>query len=192
MGQVPAELTAILREIERALDAKLYYLAIAVTLSIPDICACLECDPEKPIWATKDKYETWCTANLVTHFTNLTAEDLFRLRGGVLHQGHFGHAKARYDRIIFITPESQFQAHDAIIAVAPGVKVGGVDVEKLRLSGQLLHLNVASFCKSIMDAARTWAISKAGDPNVQQNLPNLVRYRPDGLPPFSVGIPTIA
>ena len=46
MDPVPIEITAILREIERAIEAKLYYLAIAVSLSVPDICACLEFDPK--------------------------------------------------------------------------------------------------------------------------------------------------
>jgi hypothetical protein len=60
------------------------------------------------------------------------------------------------------------------------------------LSGLILHLDVVRFCQTIMDSARKWVISKAGDPFIERNLPNLVRYRPNGLPPFSVGVPTIA
>src|SRR6266446_2915631 len=63
MDKVPIEITAILHEIEKALGAKLYYLAIAVALSIPDICACLEFDPEDPQWANRDTYASWCDAN---------------------------------------------------------------------------------------------------------------------------------
>jgi hypothetical protein len=192
MDNVPPELTAILREIEKALEAKLYYLAIAVALSVPDICACLECDPDKPIWATQDKYVGWCAKNLDSHFKNLAGVDLFRIRGGVLHQGHFDHPKARFDRVMFIGPESRIKAHDIVVTVEPGVAFGGISAEELRLSGQILQLDVARFCQSIIDAARTWVISKAKDPHVQRNLPNLVRYRPEGLPPFSVGVPTIA
>jgi hypothetical protein len=47
MDNVPIEISTILNEIETALSAKLYYVAIAVALSIPDICACLEIDQEK-------------------------------------------------------------------------------------------------------------------------------------------------
>jgi hypothetical protein len=118
MDKVPLELSSILREIEKGLEAKLYYLAIAVALSVPDICACLECDPDKPIWATQDKYVGWCDANL--KFKNLTGVDFFRIRGGVLHQGHFDHPKSKFDRVMFIGPESRFKAHDAIISVNPG------------------------------------------------------------------------
>jgi hypothetical protein len=124
VDQVRPELNAILREIERALDAKLYYVAIAVALSVPDICACLECDPDKPIWSTVEKYSRWCDANL--KFKNLDGADLARLRGGVLHQGHFGHPKSKFDRVIFIGPESRIKTHDVIMTVSDDVSLGGV------------------------------------------------------------------
>lgn len=192
MTSTQPELDAILTEITKAIDAKLYYLAIAVALSVPDICACLECDPGKPIWATKDKYVSWCERNIGDRFQNLDGEDLFRIRGGVLHQGHFEHPKSKFDRIMFIAPDSRIKVHDVVVRVAEGVAFGGVDAKELRLSGNLLQLDVVRFCECIMDAARKWAVSKEADPYVQKNLPNLVRYRPNGLPPFSIGVPTIA
>jgi hypothetical protein len=185
-------LTAILQEIEKAIVAKLYYLAIAVALSIPDICACLECDPDKPIWANKDKYVAWCEANIGQSFNNLTGIDLFRIRGGVLHQGHFDHPHSKFDRVMFIGPESPIKMHDIIVTVMPGVSFGGKDAEESNLSGKLLQLDVVKFCNIIMDAARAWSIAKCANANVQRNLKNLVRYRPNGLPPFSVGVPTVA
>jgi hypothetical protein len=99
---VPQELRAILHEIEKALDAKLYYLAIAVALSIPDICACLEFDPEDPQWANRDTYASWCDANIRDQFKNLTGDDLYNLRGGVLHKGRFEHPQSRFNRVLFI------------------------------------------------------------------------------------------
>jgi hypothetical protein len=190
VDQVRPELAAILHEIERAIDAKLYYVAIAVALSVPDICACLECNPDKPIWATFEKYAAWCDANL--EFRNLDGADLARLRGGVLHQGHFGHPKSKFNRVLFIGPESRIKAHDVINTVRDDVFIGGVSAIELRVAGQILLLDVVQFCHTIMDGAKKWVISKAGDPFVERNLPNLVRYRPNGLPPFSVGVPTIA
>jgi hypothetical protein len=190
--QVPQELTAILNEIERALAAKLYYLAIAVALSVPDICACLECEPAKPIWATSEKYIAWCEKNLAGHFTNLDGTDLFRIRGGILHQGHFDHPKSKFDRVMFIGPESQIKMHDIVVSVASSATLGGIPVNQMRLSGDILQLDVFRFCASIMESARKWSLAMANDSNVKANLPNLVRYRPDGLPPWSVGVPTIA
>jgi hypothetical protein len=193
MDKVPLELTAILREIERALDAKLYYLAIAVAFSVPDICACLEFDPDNPRRANMDTYVKWCDTNIGARFNNLTGADIYYLRGGVLHRGHFDHPKSKFNRVMFIAPESQIKVdRDVIMTVAPGVEIGGISAEELRVAGKILQVDLVYFCKAIMDAARAWAISKVDDPHVQKNLPNLVRYRPEGLPPFSIGVPTIA
>ncbi|RZN21130.1 hypothetical protein CWO90_33560 [Bradyrhizobium sp. Leo121] len=190
VDQLRPELAAILHEIERALDAKLYYVAIAVALSVPDVCACLECDPDKPIWGTVDKYTAWCDANL--RFASLEGADLARLRGGVLHQGHFGHPKSKFNRVIFLGPESPIKAHDVIMTVTDDVSFGGMSAMDLRLAGRILHLDVLRFCQTIIDGAKNWILAKTGDPFVERNLANLVRYRPDGLPPFSYGVPTIA
>jgi len=190
VDQVRPELAAILHEIERAIEAKLYYVAIAVALSVPDICACLECNPDEPIWASFDKYAAWCDANI--KFQNLDGADLARLRGGVLHQGHFGHPKSKFNRVLFIGPESQIKSHDVVMSVADKVSFGGMSATELRLAGKVLLLDAVQFCQTIMDSTRKWVISKNGDTFVERNLPNLVRYRPNGLPPFSVGVPTIA
>jgi hypothetical protein len=195
MDSIHPSVRALLGEIERALDAKLYYSAIAVALSVPDVCASLELDPAVPSWSTKDKYEAWFASNLGSIFKNLTASDCYRLRGGVLHQGHFRHPKARYDRIIFLLPDSPFRAHDVVVSIAKDVVIGGLtraEITGRDQTGDVLYLEAVRFCKQIIEAARLWAIAKKDDANVQANLPNLVRLRPEGLPPFIVGVPLIA
>jgi hypothetical protein len=93
---------------------------------------------------------------------------------------------------MFIGPESQIKVQgDVIMTVAPGIELGGTRVEDLRLAGKILSVDLVFFCRAIMDAAREWATANAGTSNVQRNLPNLVRYRPEGFPPFSVGVPTV-
>jgi hypothetical protein len=193
MDKIPIEITAILREIERAIDAKLYYLAIAVALSVPDICGCLEFDPKSRKTSNIKTYAPWCDDNIGPRFANLSGTDLWYMRCGVVHSGTFAHHKVPFGRVIFLTPDfSQFKAHDVILTVAPGIEFGGISVETLHVSGKILYMDVLKFCNTIMECARTWAIAKADDPFVQQNLPNLIRYRPEGLPPFMVGVPIIA
>jgi hypothetical protein len=134
----------------------------------------------------------WKRYNLAGRFKNLDGDDLYNLRGGVVHKGHFDHPKSKFGRIMFIGPESLIKHHDVIITIRPGVRFGDRDASELRLSGNILLLDVVLFCQTIMAAAREWAIGKTTDIFVQRNLQNLVRYRPEGLPPFSVGVPTIA
>jgi hypothetical protein len=191
--QIHPSLGAFLGEIQKALNAHLYYAAIAIALSVPDVCASLEFDPTTPSWSTQAKYQAWCDTNLA--FKNLTATDLYRLRGGVLHQGHFRHPKARYDRIIFMLPNSSFKAHDVVVTIESDVVIGGKtrgEITGRDQTGTILYLDTVQFCQQIVEAALQWAVAKKEDANVQANLPNLVRLRAEGLPPFIVGVPLIA
>src|SRR4051812_11723889 len=64
-AQSPLEM--IYQDIERAIQARLWYLAIAVTLSLPDVCAALECEPGKA-WVTEAKYVAWFESNAASQF----------------------------------------------------------------------------------------------------------------------------
>src|ERR1022692_3417221 len=78
---------AILTEIDRALDAGLYYLAIALSLTLPDICGALE-SPDGG--ATRERFTAWYDTYLAQTYQSLTAADCYSLRCGVIHQGRFG------------------------------------------------------------------------------------------------------
>jgi hypothetical protein len=197
MDRTPVELNAILREIERALDAKLYYLPIAVAFSVPDVCSGLELNPENPGRQNRRTYVAWCEANLCQRFQDLNGHDIYNLRGGTLHKGRFEHHEARFNRVVFVGPESPFRVHDSIISIAPDVKFGGGSMEEmtaeaLRLSEKALILGVLPFCQAVIESAREWVIRNLDTANVKANLPRLVRYRPEGLPPFMVNVPVIS
>jgi hypothetical protein len=99
MNPTPVEIASILREVEHALELKLYYLAIAVSLSLPDICACLEFSPINPPRANMETYSRSADTNI--SFNELSGDDLYRRRCSVLHFGHFQHKKSIFDRVIF-------------------------------------------------------------------------------------------
>lgn len=191
---IPAELDALLQQVRLALNLEQYYLALAVTMSIPDICSCLEQEPGK-IYAKTEKYIAWCERNLSGKISNLVAGDYFHIRGGLLHQGHFKHPKSKFDRIVFFGQRSAIVGHGVIINFDGEVTFGGASVEELGLRGEnnrVLLLDIIKFCNTIVDAAREWAITKDGDAFVSENVRHLARFRPNGLPPFIVGCPVIA
>ncbi len=161
----------ILSEIERALAARLYYLAIAMALTVPDICAALESPNGE---TTGAKYKAWYNANLADKYPRITDADCYSLRCGVLHQGRCGHPNMQYARIIFTVPNAQNNVfHNNIMNDA-------------------LNLDTVIFCRDVVSSARTWFVQRANDPAVQTNLPNLMQLRPLGLAPYMVGMPLIA
>jgi len=161
----------ILGEIEKALDAQLYYLAVASALSLPDICSALE----SPSGTTSgNQYKAWYEAWLAAQYPRITADDIYSLRCGVVHQGRFGHPKMQYSRILFTIPNvNQNVYHN-------------------NLMNDVLNLDAPWFCRDVIKSVMKWYEAKKDDPNVKQNLPRLLRLHPNGLAPYMVGMPLIA
>ena len=92
----------LLAQIRAALDGNLYYLALFVTLAVPDICAALDSDTGE---ASAVKYKRWFDSNLGSLYGEaFTGEDCYHFRCSLLHQGTTQHPKGRYARVVFLEP----------------------------------------------------------------------------------------
>jgi hypothetical protein len=70
--EININMETILQEIDKALNAGLCYLAIAMALTVPDICAALE----SPNGETNGpKYKAWYNANLANRYPRITDAD---------------------------------------------------------------------------------------------------------------------
>lgn len=158
-------------EIERALAAGLYYLAILGALALPDICAALESANGR---TTSTKYMAWCDTWLIPSYPQLNSQDLYSMRCGVLHQGRLGHPRSQYARILFTLPNvSNNVFHQNIINDA-------------------LNLDAVTFCRDMNSAVARWYTAQQHDSHVLANLPQLIQYRAQGLAPYMVGMPLIS
>jgi hypothetical protein len=158
-------------EVEKALSAGLFYLAILTALSLPDICGALESADGQTSGA---KYRAWYDLWMAKLYPEITSVDLYSLRCGVVHQGRLGHSKMQYARVIFTIPNAQRNVfHRNIINDA-------------------LNLDAVTFCRDVIKCVSDWYAAKQNDPNVQANLPRLLRLRPNGIAPYMVGMPLIA
>ena len=157
-------------EIEQALNAGLFYLAVGMSLAVPDICAALESANGD---TTGQQYKAWFNANLAARYPFLTAVDCWSLRCGVLHQGRMGHPKSQYARVIFTMDAPR----------------GGVFHNNV--VNDALNLDARTFCSDVIAAARQWYANNSQTPSVVNNVERLVKLRPEGLPPYMVGMPVI-
>lgn len=169
----PVEL--FLCEIERALDAKLYYLAIVMVLTLPDICAALE-NPTGT--GGRKRYKEWYNKYIAFRYPYITADDIWNLRCGIVHQGRCGHPAMRYDRVVFTLP-GPLRRHRNFIMGKNFIKGA-------------YNLDAEMFCREIIESVRQWYDARQNDQNVQNNLPHMVQYRHRGFPPYVVGSPVIA
>jgi hypothetical protein len=183
----PFPLELAFREIEKALEIGLFYLAIVVTLSIPDICARLELPPE--IEVRQKHYAAWMQNYFLrvyggpnSFYAGLNGVDFYRLRCGLVHESSLKHRRTKFTHIFFHVrkPNERQKGHLQSRLWAHGdSQTFGVE------------LDTVMFCNHMIEIARLWYRGKQQDNNVRLNLPNLVRFRPDGYPPFC-DLPIIA
>lgn len=146
------------------------FLAIAMTVALPDICVSLKSPTGD---ATANGYMAWCDENLGPEFAYVTGRDLWSIRCGVLHQGRFGDRKKRSEvsRVIFAVPGDHVWTN-------------------CTLNGAYFY-SVSEFCKNFTQAVARWLENNRNDSTVASNLPKLMQYRVGGFPPYYVGQGTV-
>ncbi|WP_414524190.1 hypothetical protein, partial [Umezakia ovalisporum] len=95
-------LDIVIGDIQMCIEKDLFYAALVVALTLPDICAALETEDG---WARKDLYKNWYNTYILPNYSSLSAEDCYNLRCSVVHQGKFGRPGMTYSRVLFTLPD---------------------------------------------------------------------------------------
>jgi hypothetical protein len=166
----PSPLYPLLNQINEAATNGLHLIAIGMASALPTICASLAAEDGR---AGGKEYKDWCKANLTSSFFNfVTAEDLYSIRCGVLHQGRFGDLQHNVARVIFTPP-------------------GGSSFTNCRSDDAYIY-GVVEFCKNMCDAAYKWHEANRSNPVIEANSKRMMQYYPQGLPPYIGGRMVIA
>jgi hypothetical protein len=161
----------------RTIDAALYYPALLVALTVPDICAALALDNN--IFVKEKHYVDFVNTYTTEADLGLSGLDCYRLRGGVVHRASFAaHPKLGWTHVIFTIPTLDSVAIHAMSFQA-GNKIAAM-------------FDVTKFCRTMDLAARRWFSDHKDDPKVAENISNLIRFCPNGLAPFVDGFPVVA
>lgn len=170
----------LVRQIRIALDNKLYYLALYITLTLPDISGALNSDDGI---ATKERYIDWFDKYVTpqnadpTGDSLLTGEVAYQLRCSLLHQGKMELKKQEYSRIIFSTPEGMIRAHCCKHQYDDGEIV--------------LQLDVLTFCNQVLSGLDQFLSEHGNSEQFQKNYKSFIAYYPNGISPYAIGIPLI-
>ena len=154
MGAEP--LHALLSEINRAAKGGFPFLAVAMTVALPDICVSLASADGRS--GDRKRYKDWCEANLGAEFAYVTADDLYSMRCGVLHTGRFGDLKHNVARVVFALP-------------------GAKGFTNSKINDAYVY-SVGSFCENFTKAVAAWFEKHKNDATVQANLPRLIAILP--------------
>lgn len=138
------------------------------------MCAALESENGQ---SDPQRYKHWFNTFLQEKYeSQLAAEDMYRLRCAVAHQGRFEHPGMKYERVFFT------------------LRPGGMFFHKNELPGTIkdgLNLDLFWFCKDVVESAEAWFEQKKNEPQVQKNLNRLVRFHPNGMLPYLEGVPAV-
>jgi hypothetical protein len=158
--------------------ADLYYVAIAICASLPDVCANLEAADGQAGWKG---YKRWFRENVGDALGRFNEDECYELRCGVLHRGATRGSKdghSTYERFVFVGRESNL-----ILEVPQVVGPEG---------SRHLVIDVRGFCETMIASAEKWEGKVAKNPAIQANMGRLIRRYPEGLPNFMKGISLIA
>jgi hypothetical protein len=175
-ARLPSQLASILDDISRAFANSLYYPALVVALTVPEICVTLCWDRNQMV--KRKHYAEFIDKYTVPSELGLEGESCYSLRGGVIHRGNaVGHTQFPASHVIFSVPETRASIHALSIEMLNGNKAAMFELE--------------SFCAAIIKGAHKWYSDHKDHPMVIKNMPNLLSWRPLGMPPFVGGVPVI-
>lgn len=169
-------LASVLNDVQRSIDAKLYYPALLVALTIPEVCAGLALD--RDIFVKSKQYTAFVDTYGNQAGLGCDGETCYRLRGGVIHRASMAaHPRFQATHVIFTLPESPLKINS--ITIKSGAK-------------SALTFDLVAFCTAMVKAAYAWYEDHQSDPKVAANMKNVLRYCANGIAPFVVGQPIVA
>ena len=160
-----------------ALDNENWYGALAVALTLPDICGRLE----NPDSGSKQRYVAWFDRYMLDRYSHprfphvfLCGEDCYALRCSYLHEGGNNIEEQRARKAL-----RDFH----FIAPRPGATI------HLNQYNDTLQLQTDIFCRDICDGVQRWSQEVLqANPTVQERAKGLLVVHPPGnVPGFRFG-----
>lgn len=159
--QLPPPLEAILVDLEKTLDAKLYYAGLVICLTLPEICCALTKETHE--FVKGPDYRKFIETYARTEEIVISPMECYRLRGGVVHRGGSGFGQIDgYTHVLFTIPETNGSVH-------------GVHMKNGR--GDALTLDLVLFCSAMVRAVLRWYDANSENKKVARNLENLISRR---------------
>lgn len=175
----------IVNQILSAISCKLYYSALFMTVTIPDICSALQSEDNvtngKRYKEWIDKYLTPIDENKYGESGQLKSEHLYNIRCSLLHQEQTNdedtnkNRKGDYKRMLFIEP---------------GHKPLGLNIPfhccivGFNTPDKSLLIDIVKFCNDIIKATKQWLKDVENNKFYKINCDRLIKRHPNGVAPI--------
>jgi hypothetical protein len=154
----------IVNEIWGTYNAGFPYAALMLALAAPDVCASLEVEPGSSRNGVGLRYKDWYNRYLAQRVPFLTADDVYSLRCGVVHEGRLGNDKQKFEKVVFSLDDSW--AH-AMMDDPTGKKY--------------ISITVRLFCENVVEGVREWFAEHHASAAVSANMQRMFKYHTSGV-----------
>jgi hypothetical protein len=153
--------------IAKALADKNWLAAVALSLTMPDVCGGME----HPNDGSEKRYRAWWDKYMLKHYPRLSSADAYALRCAYLHEGglHQRARKALTQNHFVVPKEGVLPRRHSARKVRNMVASSRARGKKPRI------LQADTFCRQIIDALDTWSNDVSKDPAVQKLLQSLLK-----------------
>lgn len=152
-------ISEMIKEIRIALQHELYIIALAAALTLPDICGQAEYPQEK----VHSRYTKWLEAYVESRkfsgyqkclIAGLSANDIYKLRCALLHQGSSDINTLEYFELVKINPHraNQFQIFSE----------SKVCVDDRKPGPRKISVNIVMLCEFLCDGAEEYYEANKG------------------------------
>lgn len=159
-------------------------MALMMAMALPDMCAALESNDGL---TNGQRYRKWYDKNMQGDYLRipvwttdeaplLSAEDCYRFRCSLLHQGRTSHDRAAARRLIFVEPG---KGYFHLSSFGNEMQEG-------------LSIDLPTFVTDMTQSVRRWLDRSAGTEPYESNMKSFIRRRQEGIGNMFVGIPVIA
>ncbi|MBO1061189.1 MAG: hypothetical protein HEQ14_09745 [Aphanizomenon flos-aquae CP01] len=168
----------LVKQIEKALDSNLYYLALISTLVLPDIAGAISYSPKGS--SSEEFYIKWF--DKYVDDKALTGKESYLFRHKIVHQGtSIVHGSSSFKKIAFVytktTTERQIFLHNILD------DLGGRGI---------LYVDINIFCDSVIRGIRKWLHEVENTEQFQKNYSKFIKFHPNGSREYTHNIPVIA
>ena len=158
-----------LEQIETAIEANQFYLALFCCLTLPDICGAISSSNGE---ANGNLYKKWFDRYVSPKYDgNFTGSSCYAFRCAALHQGRAEHKNLGYKKIVFVDPST---AHGSIL--------------HNNVLDDVLNIDTREFCMDIIQGVRQWITESTGDTNFKKNYETLLKRHKGGLEAYITGV----
>lgn len=157
----------ILASINQSLSDKNWYVALFVTLTLPDICGKLE----NPTKNSSTRYIEWFEANMQSYKGFLSGKDCYALRCAVLHEGTDDITEQRIkevlDYCVFLTSGPHLNLFKDCYFGSEKVS--------------FLQINVSQFCNDLCKSVKDWLSKVKKDRSIMESMTEAIEIHNPGF-----------